>query len=208
LFRDKFKLKTSHLIYNLFSKSKTEYMTEILEERSMNRSSLFNFPRTQSINTNDSSSSVGHDHNSSHCGPSSVNNHNHETEEEHYSAHDPNLILPNLKNPFDLNQVEIICALALELMKDLQSVINPLTRQPFRMKFGESFVIETSHIICTNRFSLGSNCWWDRWKSQLSVLPLRRHHRNGKFITRRRSRDGWRPNATFFFAGQSSNNVQ
>ncbi|CAF1120486.1 unnamed protein product [Adineta steineri] len=41
-----------------------------------------------------------------------------------------------MKNPYDMNQAEIICALALELMTASRSVINPLTKQPFRMKFG------------------------------------------------------------------------
>lgn len=44
---------------------------------------------------------------------------------------------PHAKNPYDLNQAEIISLVALELMEASQSVINPLTKQPFRIKFGE-----------------------------------------------------------------------
>jgi len=70
-----------------------------------------------------------------------VNNDNHKAEEEHSSANHLHLTAPNLKNPYDLNQAEIICALALELAAASRSVINPLTKQPFRMKFGEPFTI-------------------------------------------------------------------
>jgi hypothetical protein len=94
--------------------------------------------RTQSGYTHYSSSSAGGDYNISHPQSSNVNNHNHDAEEEHNSAHDLHLIPPNWKNPCALNQSEIICALALELVAASRSVINPLTKQPFRMKFGES----------------------------------------------------------------------
>jgi hypothetical protein len=70
-----------------------------------------------------------------------VNNDNYKAEEERNSAHGLHLIVPNWKNPYDLNQAEIICALALEMVAASRSVINPLTKQPFRMKFGESFTI-------------------------------------------------------------------
>ncbi len=96
---------------------------------------------TQSGNTHYSSSSAGGDYNISHRRSSDVSNHSHEAEEQHNSAHDLHLIPPNLKNPCGLNQSEIICALALELVTASRSVINPLTKQPFRMKFGESFTM-------------------------------------------------------------------
>jgi hypothetical protein len=112
-------------------------MTENLEERAVNLSWFVIFS-VQSLNTNYTSSSAGSNYNTSRRRSS---NGNHETQEEHNSTHDPYYIPPNLKNPYDLNQAEIICALALELMAASRSVINPLTKQPFRMKFGESFTM-------------------------------------------------------------------
>jgi hypothetical protein len=41
-----------------------------------------------------------------------------------------------MKNPLGLNQAEIVAGLALELVKNAKRVINPLTKQPFRVKFG------------------------------------------------------------------------
>ncbi|CAF0856616.1 unnamed protein product [Rotaria sordida] len=41
-----------------------------------------------------------------------------------------------MKNPLGLNQAEIIAGLALELMKSSTKVINPVTKQPFRVQFG------------------------------------------------------------------------
>jgi hypothetical protein len=41
-----------------------------------------------------------------------------------------------MKNPLGLNQAEIIAGLALELVKSSKRVINPVTKQPFRVKFG------------------------------------------------------------------------
>jgi hypothetical protein len=42
----------------------------------------------------------------------------------------------DMKNPLGLNQAEIIAGLALELVKNTKRVINPVTKQPFRVKFG------------------------------------------------------------------------
>ena len=41
-----------------------------------------------------------------------------------------------MKNPLGLNQAEVIASLALELVKSSKRVINPVTKQPFRVKFG------------------------------------------------------------------------
>lgn len=41
-----------------------------------------------------------------------------------------------MKNPLGLNQAEIVAGLALELVKSSKRVINPITKQPFRVKFG------------------------------------------------------------------------
>jgi hypothetical protein len=41
-----------------------------------------------------------------------------------------------MKNPLGLNQAEIIAGLALELVKSSKRVINPVTKQSFRVKFG------------------------------------------------------------------------
>ncbi len=43
-----------------------------------------------------------------------------------------------IKNPLGLNHAEIIAGLALELVKSSKRVINPVTKQPFRVKFGRS----------------------------------------------------------------------
>jgi len=42
-----------------------------------------------------------------------------------------------MKNPLGLNQAEIIAGLALELVKNSKRVISPITKQPFRVKFGK-----------------------------------------------------------------------
>lgn len=41
-----------------------------------------------------------------------------------------------MKNPLGLNQAEIIAGLALEMIKSLKRVMNPITKQPFRVKLG------------------------------------------------------------------------
>jgi hypothetical protein len=46
-----------------------------------------------------------------------------------------------LKNPLGLNQAEIIAGLALDLLKSSKKVVNPITKQPFRVKFGRKFVL-------------------------------------------------------------------
>lgn len=42
----------------------------------------------------------------------------------------------DMKNPLGLNQAEVIAGLALDLVKSAKRVINPVTKQPFRVKFG------------------------------------------------------------------------
>jgi hypothetical protein len=42
-----------------------------------------------------------------------------------------------MKNPLGLNQAEIIAGLALELVKNSKRIISPITKQPFRVKFGK-----------------------------------------------------------------------
>jgi class 3 adenylate cyclase len=44
-----------------------------------------------------------------------------------------------MKNPLGLNHAEIIAGLSLELVKSSKRVINPVTKQPFRVKFGRLF---------------------------------------------------------------------
>ncbi len=44
-----------------------------------------------------------------------------------------------MKNPLGLNQAEIIAGLALELVKNSKRIISPITKQPFRVKFGKYF---------------------------------------------------------------------
>jgi hypothetical protein len=45
----------------------------------------------------------------------------------------------DMKNPLGLNQAEIIAGLALELVKNSKRIISPITKQPFRVKFGKYF---------------------------------------------------------------------
>jgi hypothetical protein len=42
-----------------------------------------------------------------------------------------------MKNPLGLSQTEIIAGLALELVKNSKRIISPITKQPFRVKFGK-----------------------------------------------------------------------
>lgn len=42
----------------------------------------------------------------------------------------------DMKNPLGLNQAEVIAGLALDLVKNSKRLINPITKQPFRVKFG------------------------------------------------------------------------
>lgn len=44
----------------------------------------------------------------------------------------------DMKNPLGLNQAEVIAGLALDLVKSAKRVINPVTKQPFRVKFGKT----------------------------------------------------------------------
>ncbi len=57
-----------------------------------------------------------------------------------------------MKNPLGLNQAEVIAALSLELVKNIKRVINPVTKQPFRVKFGKWKVI---FVIYKNYFPKG-----------------------------------------------------
>ncbi|CAF0806920.1 unnamed protein product [Adineta steineri] len=45
-------------------------------------------------------------------------------------------LVNEMKNPLGLNHAEIVAGLALELVKSSKRVINPVTKQPFRVKFG------------------------------------------------------------------------
>ena len=42
------------------------------------------------------------------------------------------------KNPLRLHQTEIIALLALDLLKASQNIINPVTKEPFNVKFGKA----------------------------------------------------------------------
>ncbi len=53
----------------------------------------------------------------------------------------------DMKNPLGLNQAEIIAGLSLELVKSSKMVINPITKQPFRVKFGRKI---SSSCFCFN----------------------------------------------------------
>jgi hypothetical protein len=44
----------------------------------------------------------------------------------------------DMKNPLGLNQAEVVAGLALDLVKSSKKVINPVTKQPFRVKFGRN----------------------------------------------------------------------
>jgi hypothetical protein len=45
------------------------------------------------------------------------------------------------KNPMKLHQTEIIALLALDLLNACQQIINPLTNQPFNVKFGRHIIL-------------------------------------------------------------------
>lgn len=47
----------------------------------------------------------------------------------------------DMKNPLGLNHAEIVAGLALELVKSSKRVINPVTKQPFRVKFGRMILL-------------------------------------------------------------------
>ena len=44
------------------------------------------------------------------------------------------------KNPLGLHQTEIIASLALDLLNASEHIINPVTREPFNVKFGTGFL--------------------------------------------------------------------
>lgn len=50
-----------------------------------------------------------------------------------------------MKNPLGLNQAELIAGLALDLVKSSKRVISPITKQPFRVKFGKRFSRDDFH---------------------------------------------------------------
>ena len=63
-----------------------------------------------------------------------------------------------MKNPLGLNQAEIIAGLALELVKSSKRVINPVTKQPFRVKFGRKSSFSPDLLvlfICNGIRSIG-----------------------------------------------------
>ena len=49
-----------------------------------------------------------------------------------------------MKNPLGLNHAELVAGLALELVKSSKRVINPVTKQPFRVKFGRRIISSCS----------------------------------------------------------------
>ena len=57
----------------------------------------------------------------------------------------------DMKNPLGLSHAEVIAGLALELVKSSKRVINPVTKQPFRVKFGRIVLLPSlSSIHCVN----------------------------------------------------------
>ena len=46
----------------------------------------------------------------------------------------------DMKNPLGLNQAEVIAGLALDLVKSSKRIISPITKQPFRVKFGKELL--------------------------------------------------------------------
>jgi len=82
----------------------------------------------------------------------------------------------DMKNPLGLNQAEIIAGLALELVKNSKRVISPITKQPFRVKFGKYlcccffFLSELMQMLI--RFSFRSSCWWNCWGEKFSILSV------------------------------------
>jgi hypothetical protein len=78
-----------------------------------------------------------------------------------------------MKNPLGLNQTEVVAGLALDLVKSSKKVINPVTKQPFRVKFGRnifsSFLISFLFFFI-NRFSFWPSCWWNSRCKKFSIL--------------------------------------
>jgi hypothetical protein len=58
-----------------------------------------------------------------------------------------------MKNPLGLNQAEVIAGLALELLKSSKRVISPVTKQPFRVKFGRNLLPSSSSYVFSNRLA-------------------------------------------------------
>lgn len=86
-------------------------------------------------------------------------------------------LVPEIKNPLGLNQAEIVASLAIELVKSVKRVINPITKESFRVKFGRKRK-HPSHLLLIffsfvyNRFSFWTSCWWNSWCEELSVLSI------------------------------------
>ena len=87
-----------------------------------------------------------------------------------------------MKNPLGLNQAEIIAALSLELVKNSKRVINPVTKQPFRVKFGRDndFLPSFVHRWIKLRFSFRSSSRWNCWRKKFSILFVRRYDQYGR----------------------------
>ena len=78
-----------------------------------------------------------------------------------------------MKNPLGLNQTEVVASLALDLVKSSKKVINPITKQPFRVKFGRnrfSSCLISFVFFIINRFSFWSSCWWNSRCKKFSIL--------------------------------------
>ncbi|CAF0824330.1 unnamed protein product [Adineta ricciae] len=120
-------------VYKVETKADSSYLIVAgIQDRS-----AYSNRHNSNVSLNTTSSSIGDDHNTSRSRSSSTNHLQNEVGEEYVeSARKINFARQNSKNPYNFNQAEIICALALELLTASRSMINPLTRQPFRMKFG------------------------------------------------------------------------
>jgi hypothetical protein len=74
------------------------------------------------------------------------------------------------KNPLGFHQTEIIALLALDLLSVSQNIINPVTDEPFKIKFGK--IIEEfpkcNELFC--RFSLWHGSRWNCGKQKFSIL--------------------------------------
>lgn len=87
-----------------------------------------------------------------------------------------------MKNPLGLNQAEIVAGLALDLVKHSRRVINPVTKQPFRVKFGRKLSLFCFFISFSdeNRFSFWFGCWWNCRSEEFSILFIRGYDQYGR----------------------------
>ena len=83
----------------------------------------------------------------------------------------------DMKNPLGLNQAEVIAGLALDLVKSSKRIISPITKQPFRVKFGKELLFFVCDLLGNNhelfiRLSFRSSRRWNCWSEKFSVLSL------------------------------------